>query len=50
MRTRNRSDRRKPELKKETIRQLDLRPLSTDELAQVAGGGYKATCCCTTMI
>lgn len=46
----NRSDRRKPELKKETIRQLDLRPLSADELAQVAGGGYKRSCYCTTMI
>lgn len=40
---------KKPALKKETIRQLDLRPLSADELAGVAGGTYwpRYTCHCT---
>jgi hypothetical protein len=37
-------------VKKETIRHLELRPLSNDQLAQVAGGTWQPrksiSCCC----
>jgi len=40
---------RKPLLKKETVRKLGVRVLSDDELAQAAGGGYpKPSYCCGT--
>lgn len=42
-----RTDRRRPELKKETIRQLGLEQLSADDLDRVAGGGFKQSCACT---
>lgn len=40
--------RRKPSLKKESIRKLDLIALSPDELAQAAGGYKGPTCPCRT--
>jgi hypothetical protein len=42
------TERRKPRLKKETVRVLDQAILSPHDLAQVAGGGRKASCPCET--
>lgn len=42
------TDRRRTALKKETIRTLDHAALSPDALRQVVGGGYKASYPCAT--
>jgi len=42
------TERRKPRLKKESIRHLDQVVLSPDQLAQVAGGYRTPTCPCRT--
>jgi hypothetical protein len=42
------TERRKPRLKMETIRKLDQATLSPGDLAQAAGGGFKATYPCRT--
>lgn len=38
---------RRVALKKQTIRNLQVKDLPAKDLAQVAGGGCKATCNCT---
>lgn len=40
--------RRKPRLKKESLRNLDQMVLSPDQLAQIAGGWRPPTCPCRT--
>ena len=42
------TERRKPRLKKETVRVLEQATLSPGDLVQVAGGGRKASCPCET--
>lgn len=42
------TDRRKPRLKKETVRVLDQMTLSPGDLDQVAGGGNKISLPCRT--
>ena len=42
------TDRRKPRLKKETVRLLELATLTPGDLGQVAGGGHKCTYPCPT--
>jgi hypothetical protein len=37
-------DRRTPRLQRETIRQLDLMPLTAEDLTRVAGGGFQGDC------
>ncbi|HEU5059896.1 MAG TPA: hypothetical protein VFU21_25370 [Kofleriaceae bacterium] len=48
MRKKPNTSRRRPKLKKETVRNLHQVTLTPDELAQVAGGIYKASYPCPT--
>ena len=48
MGTKQDTRRRKPSLKKESLRNLDSIALSPDELARVAGGYRGPTCPCRT--
>lgn len=48
MRKKQDTPRRKPRLKKESLRNLDLPDLSPDQLAQIAGGWRPPSCPCRT--
>ena len=42
------NERRRPQLRKETVRKLDRLMLGPEELGQVVGGARKVTCPCPT--
>lgn len=48
MRKKQDTPRRKPRVKKESLRNLDLLDLSPDQLAQIAGGWRPPSCPCRT--